>query len=337
MPRKRPPTINDIAQQSGYSKTAVSFAFNDSSRISEQACQAIFSAADRLGYIPDPRARTFSLRLPTSIGLLLPSEGEHGLLDPYLIQIIRGIVHAATMRGYTLSLLSTADGSPSQTLRSAPVDGIITIGPGQEEIGEVVKARALAVVTIDGSPPYCDRSFVSSLADGAALQLRTVLERGHRSLVLIAEDSSPRLAAMRLGYDEVLSHYGIRWDDVAIVESERSHAGGRRAATQIVERQCRPTCIVTMSDIVALGVLSELGHRGIAVPQQISVIGFDGLEEGLFSSPALSTIECNGTQKGEAAAFALCSLIEGAEEQKGSFFIEHRLLLRSSLAHVTFS
>ncbi len=123
------PTIKDIARESGYSKTAVSFAFNDPSRISEKACTQILQTAERLGYIPDPMARNFSLRRHLSIGFLLPQEIRYSLQNPYAQQVLLGIGGVCEKYGYTLTLIPPPlNESVTEAVRNAAVDGLITMG-----------------------------------------------------------------------------------------------------------------------------------------------------------------------------------------------------------------
>ena len=98
-------TIQDIADKTGYSKTAVSFAFNSPSRISKEAVEAILKAAEELDYIPDPMARNFSLGKHMSLGFLLPQRVEYTLMNPYMQEVIRGIAEVCQEHGYMLTLI----------------------------------------------------------------------------------------------------------------------------------------------------------------------------------------------------------------------------------------
>ena len=98
-------TIQDIAEKTGYSKTAVSFAFNSPSRISKKAAEKILKAAKELDYIPDPMARNFSLGRHMALGFLLPQRVEASLGNPYIQSVISGIAEVCQKRGYMLTLI----------------------------------------------------------------------------------------------------------------------------------------------------------------------------------------------------------------------------------------
>ncbi|MFA7566255.1 MAG: LacI family DNA-binding transcriptional regulator, partial [Alkalispirochaeta sp.] len=135
-------TIKDIARISGYSKTSVSFAFNDPGRISEKARKRILAVADSLDYIPDPMARNLSLQRHSSIGLLLPEVIPQAFRNSHLSEIVRGIGAVCEKHGYSLTLIPPLRESVLEGVRSAAVDGLITIGlePGMETVS-LIKRR----------------------------------------------------------------------------------------------------------------------------------------------------------------------------------------------------
>ena len=180
-------TINDIARYSGYSKTAVSFAFNDPSRISEKTRKIIIEVSEKLGYIPDPVARNFSLRRQNNIGILLPHLIAQAVSNPYIVQIIQGIGSVCERWGYTLTLIPPRNESVIEAVRSAAVDGLIILGMESEmSTVDVIRQREIPNVTIDGKP--------SSIMPGVNIDdrkaaydiMKLVLNNGHRYIGLIS-------------------------------------------------------------------------------------------------------------------------------------------------------
>ncbi|HZJ88053.1 MAG TPA: LacI family DNA-binding transcriptional regulator [Sphaerochaeta sp.] len=340
-PEKRP-TINDIARESGYSKTAVSFAFNDPSRISAKTKDHILKTAKRLGYIPNPMARNFSLQRHHSIGFLLPQPVHYSLQNPYTFAVITGIGEECEARGYTLTIIPPLHKSLALAVRNAAVDGIITLGSQiDDEIFEVMETRRLPFVMIDGASER-ESSSVSIDEEGAAyLQMQSVLAHGHRKIAIIGLSSTTNLAqkpgsrsvsARRMeGYRRAFKEYQIAESAVPTYSCECTLAAGSEATARLLDTEQQLTCIVTMSDIVAIGALATLAERGLSVPQEVSVIGFDNIEQGQMSRPSLTTIDQPGIAKGRASATLLFSVIEDALTAYEHKEIPYSLVMRNSL------
>ena len=322
MGRKRV-TIQDIAKLTGYSKTAVSFAFNSPSRISKEAVERIQEAARELGYIPDPMARNFSLGRHMAIGFLVPQSISVALGNPYLQTVMRSIASVCEENGYMLTLIPPLHESVTEAVKNATVDGIITMGLSVEKgVVDILRRRMLSVVSIDGTGDDGLPS-VSIDDEGAAeLQMRKVLELGHRRIAVISLPSAaysresrehrPYLTERRmLGYEKALGCFGMSLSDLAVVQTDATFQSGYRAAMEIAG-EMRPTCIVSMSDIVALGAWRAVREMGLRVPEDISIMGFDGIDD--YTSKELSTVVQSAEDKGRISASLLFSLIGGKEE-----------------------
>ena len=314
-------TIQDIAEKSGYSKTAVSFAFNSPDRISKEAVEKILQTAKDLDYIPDPMARNFSLGRHMSIGFLLPQIFQESLQNPYTLSVIRAIGNICQSHGYMLTLVPPLHASVTEALKNATVDGIITMGLRiDKSIREVLRQRNLPIVSIDGLED--DEIPAVSIDDRAAgrLQLEKVLEKGHRRIAIItlagsafSDSSSDSIANRRLsGYRDALSEYNLSLDSITAVESEATYSDGVKRTHEILS-ESSPTCIVTMSDVVALGVIDGIRKKGLNPGHDISVMGFDGIEEDGFHTRRLTTIHQSGKEKGMRSAEVLFSLINGEQ------------------------
>lgn len=344
VPMAKRPTIKDIARESGYSKTAVSFAFNDPSRISEKACQQILSTAQRLGYIPDPMARNFSLRRHVSIGFLLPQIVQYSLQNPYTLQVIQGIGTVCEKYGYTLTLIPPLHKSITEAVRNAAVDGLITMGMQVEmEIVSVMQTRLLPYVTIDGTP---DAQMPSvNIDDEKACYdlMHLVLEAGHRNLVLISlsEDAfasptkSESVPNKRMrGYLRAAGEAGLVLESSQVLVSECTLVDGMRIGRTILALEKRPTCVVAMSDIVAIGCILAFKEAGLCVPDDISVVGFDNIDESSCIMPQLTTVDQPAKEKGRLGAEALFTMINKEPLQSAHIQIPYRIISRESLKRI---
>ncbi len=333
-------TIKDIARISGYSKTTVSFAFNDPSRIGRDTREKILRIADELGYIPDPVARNLSLRRHGTIGLLLPEVISFAFYNPYLSQIVQGIGEVCERENHSLTLIPPIRESLMEGIRRAAVDGLITIGlePGMEAV-EFIQRRHLPFVAIDGRvgggfPVVGIDDFTA-----AGTVMRHVLDLGHRRIAIVAFGREPKLStgshvkSQRLsGYREALEGVDPELpDEVTYVYAAPSLDGGRQAARTLLDGRERPTAIVAMSDILAVGIIDALQGSGISVPDDISVVGFDDIPEASLVRPQLTTVSQPGYEKGRHAADSLMSLIAD-QESPGHIVLHAELVVRASSA-----
>ncbi len=338
-------TINDIARISGYSKTAVCFAFNDPSRISHKACNHILKVAEELGYYPDPLARKFSLQRHESIGFLLPQHIHFSFQNPYIMQVVEGIGSVCQKYGNTLTLIPPLNESVLDAVRCAAVDGLITQGMSVEmEIVDSIRKRKLPFVTIDGIPSADMPSVNIDDQAAAYTMMAKVLASGHRRIAIIGlsevsyEKHAPEsIQRARLsGYLKALKAYDLDFSSpsIGLYTSETTMDEGRHVATILLEKQVLPTCVVSMSDIVAIGCILQFTEKGIAVPEEISVVGFDNIMESSYILPTLTTIDQPASEKGRKAAEMLFEMIRGKNPSQLHVNIPFRLIERESLSSV---
>ena len=228
------------------------------------------------------------------------------------------------MQGAGLALISAHD-ETSETaawnIRSALVDGFIVhcLEAGTPLL-DLARQRGLPFVAVDIDPGEGDMAVCIGDRDAARIQTEHLLALGHRrfgilSLELTAESrfgfvdrarrQKTRYAVTRdrlAGYGDALATMGISLDDVPIMESVIERQAGAAATAAIVDRAPDTTAILAMSDVTALGALDYAAGHGIAVPDRLSVIGFDGIPESAWSNPPLTTIAQPMVEKGRLAA-----------------------------------
>lgn len=318
-------TITDIARASGYSKTAVSFAFNRPERISAEALGAIRAAAEMLGYFPDPVARNLSRSRSDTIGILLPQSVEHSFQNPYLVEILRGVGKACHDMKLTLSIIPPVKGRYQELAAEAAVDGLLALGLGPDAgVFNSAERRHLPFVAIDGGPfPEAPSVGIDDFAASKALAQR-LWDLGHRNILLLGlsapapPESYHYSGIHRLRAEGVLEIFGA--DDVVRMDCEASRKGGMEAARRLLMKELAGsgkkgalTAVISFSDVAALGFIAALGAAGIQVPGDFSVAGFDGIPEALLVHPPLAGIRQPGFAKGAAAARLLFALMAGEQ------------------------
>jgi DNA-binding LacI/PurR family transcriptional regulator len=321
-------TMNDIAERAGVSKTAVSFAFNDPSRLSEETLRHIMEVASEMEYTRDPVARMLGsrqARRTNSIGLLLPQELPRILANPYYTQFMLGIGQICHREGLTLLLVPPLRGSMLKAIPYATVDGFIVVGLEMDR-GEVreLRRREVPFVLVDSEAQPGVSAVEVDDTGGARAVMEYVLSRGHRRIAILPFESGARgdirayrgpLARRMKGYREALATAGLSFDDprITIQETVCTRRGGYEALWNVRQRKELPTAVVALSDIIAIGVLDAAREMGVSVPGEISVVGFDDQPEAPWTQPALTTVHQPIEAKGRVAA----EMLVGALHEEG--------------------
>ena len=312
-------TIQDIAEKTGYSKTAVSFAFNSPARISKEAVEKILKAAKELDYIPDPMARNFSLGRHMALGFILPQRVESSLANPYMQAVVNGIALVCQEKGYMLTLIPPLHSSIPEAIKNATVDGIITIGLTVDNaIKNILRRRQLPIVAIDSNNDGELHTVSIDDEKAAEMQLCRVLEKGHRKIAILTlpddvyskarENEETIVKKRKKGYVKALEKYSMSLSDLIITSCETTMDAGRKEAGKILSAST-PSCFVTMSDAVAFGIMETLEDMN----SDISVVGFDGIEVDDGHRTRLTTVHQSGREKGIKSAEILFRLIDGEE------------------------
>lgn len=322
-------TISDIAKKSGYSKTAVSFAFNCPERISDGARDKILKIAKELDYWPDPMARNFSLGRHMTIGFLLPQMVETSLNNPYTQAVIMGIGEVCQEEDYNLTIIPPLRSSISEAIINASVDGLIALGIYfDSDLNDILRRRKLPVVVIDGTGGEAVINLTVDDISASEIQMESALEMGHRNIAVISlpddafaahtpESATTIVKKRKLGYENALKRHSMSINDIGIYNTNTTFEDGKKCALDILDRQ-RPTCFLCMSDIVALGVLSALKDRKIKCPEEISVVGFDGIFQDGFFDKSLTTIVQSAEDKGRTSARLLFQEIKGEKAPRNN-------------------
>lgn len=336
-------TITDIARQAGVSKTAVSFAFNDPARLPDETVQRILKIAVDLGYIPNPVARSLTSKRTGNIGVLFPQPLPDMLANPYTTELLCGIGRACGRGGYNLLLVSPVLGNMRHAVSGAVVDGFLTIGlEHHKPTIELLDQRGVPYITVDSEAVSDIVSVNIDDAQGAYLAMRHVLERGHRRITILGIESGKHgryatyvgtLRERIFGYRTALKEFGLDIDgqQVKLLECACMLEGGKSGFIRCWAE--RPTAIVAMADIIAVGALESAIAAGVSVPETLSIIGFDDLPMASLTNPPLTTIHQPIAEKGEHAASQLLGILKGQTPTSHPHFSVN-LVERASVAYV---
>jgi DNA-binding LacI/PurR family transcriptional regulator len=338
-------TIADIATRSGVSKTAVSYAFNAPARLAPGTVARILAVAEELGYSPNPVARSMSIGRTGTIGVLVPQPLEQMLGNPFFSEFLAGVAAVAGEAEFPVLLVPPVKGSVQRAVNGAAVDGFLTLGLETfRPTMHVLERRNLPYVMVDSDPVAGVACVNIDDEDGAYDAMRHLLERGHRQIGILGIRSPQRgqwrkyagtLQRRIAGYVRALAAYGLEIDSAAVrlVECEVSEEGGRLGLQRLARRGPLPTAIVAMSDLIAIGALEEAINRGLAVPSELSIVGFDGILEAAWVQPPLTTIRQPAREKGRTATALLLGLIAQTESPR-HVVLATELVERQSVASI---
>ncbi|HSS61529.1 MAG TPA: LacI family DNA-binding transcriptional regulator [Candidatus Limnocylindrales bacterium] len=310
-------TIADVASAAGVSKTAVSFAFNNPERLGQATLERVLGVAEDLGYTPHPAARALSTKRSGTIGLLIPQRLSTVFANPFVSELIQGLGEQCDEHDLTLLLVPPLDGSLEGAIRQASVDGFISLGLTRDDSAiRVLEKLGIPTVLIDSDASASHPAINIDDQGGAEAAAEHLLELGHRQLAVLvlpparAEVNPTPAAARRLaGYRKAIARAGAP-APVTMVAGISVGAGARGFESLPTGRR-RPTGVLAMSDMAAIGVMSAAQASGLRVPEDLSVVGFDDLPASAWTNPPLTTVRQPIVEKGRLAARLLIECMNG--------------------------
>ncbi|RUT30586.1 LacI family transcriptional regulator [Paenibacillus zeisoli] len=312
-------TIYDIARQTGYSPTTVSKVFNGYTDVSQKTRRIILDTAAELGYVPNANARSLTTKRSWTIGMLFVEPAGSGIRHPYFGGVIDGFKKVATSKGYDLMFISKDIGGRKsgylEHCKIRGVDGVIVILPDHADpyFHELLDSSIPMVMLDQKSASHSTVS--SDNIQGGITAVEYLYSLGHHRIAHISGGLATFAGEKRhQGYQMALNKLGIAVKPEYIAEGpvDYSIESGYSAMQKLLELQELPTAVFAAGDNLAVGAIQAIRERGLRVPEDISIIGFDDIEMAQFLTPALTTIRQDTHLLGSRAADLLISNIEGA-------------------------
>lgn len=334
-------TIKDVAARADVSFTTVSHVLNGTRHVSDAARLRVERAVIDLGYVPSALARALKTNETRMLGVLVPN-----IINPYFSELTRGIEDRCRRTGYAV-FLCNCDDDPErqaryvQTLLQRRVDGLLlAVAAGEAGmLAQTLKSVRVPMVVVDRKLPghMADLVRVDNQT-GARMAVEHLLSLGHRRIACLAGPAQFEVSQARVaGWRQALAQAGIAIDSAWLLEgdfsSDAGHALTRRLLVQ-GRTQGGVSAIFASNDLFAVGALRAAAELGVAVPQALSIIGFDGIDLGKFLFPALSTVSYPIRELGEKAASVLIERIARPGRRAHEVVLAPQLLLRESTARV---
>lgn len=358
-------TVYDVADRAGVSIATVSRVLRSPDAVRPVTRERVLDAVSALGYVPSGSARGLAERRTGVLGLYFPgfdaaeeapaldvlaniagatppftivqdetdAEGEHPSML-FLDEVLRGAELEAWKQGFVLMVGVGRHDPDRSTVRdmAGRVDGLVVLARSVPD--EVLARLALRIPVVVLSGPSRGDSYdhvtVSNAEAMAELTRRVLDQTGDTPPVFLAgPDDSPDGAERWEGFSHAISEAGIRIDDVVVLRGDFTRASGRRAAEQLISDGL-PTALMAANDQMALGALDAFRSAGIAVPEDLIVTGFDGIEAAALSRPRLTTVRQPMIDLGRAAVQVLARRLERPDADPVAVRLPLEIVVRES-------
>lgn len=330
-------SLRDVAARAGVSVKTVSNVVNDYPHVTPATRQRVVEAIESLGYRPNLSARNLRRGRTGLIALALPE-----LDSPYFAELARFVIKAAEEQQWTV-LIDQTDGVRERELvaikglGSNLVDGLLLSplaldGADLAEIGVDVPLVLLGERVSHGPASHVAIDNVAAAREA----VDHLVGIGRRRIAAIGAQrvEAGQTARLRLeGYRAALDAAGLPYADELVATVERySRADGAAAMAKLLDGEGPPDAVFCFNDLMALGALRALHERGLRVPDDVAVIGFDDIEDGAFHVPTLSTVSPDKEQIAGEAVRALAAKLRGEDDEPRELSADHRLVIRESTA-----
>jgi LacI family transcriptional regulator len=327
------PTMGDVAERAGVSKTTVSHVINNTRFVEEETRQRVLEAIAELGYRPSVLARSLTTKRTQTVGVIVSDVSNH-----FFAEVLSGIEDVLMPENYALLVCNTAEILEREAhyldlLMRQRVDGIIAAATSQRwEVLTEAEVQNMPVVFVDRIFEGLDGPFVGvDNRNGAYLGTKHLIEYGHRRIGVLA--GFQRLSTMRerlVGFRQALQEHDIPLPEEWVITSPLSIEGGRDALRQLWSLPEHPSAVFVNNNLLALGTLRALKELGLRCPEDISVVGFDDHPWAAVSDPPLTVVRQPARQLGQAAAQMVLALIDGEQPPASRVILDCELVLRQS-------
>lgn len=329
-------SIAAVAKKAGVSPTTVSHALSGKRKVSSEVKARVFAAMAKLDYVPSRSAQNLALGVTRTLALMVPDIG-----NGYFAELAKGVERAAVDRGYNVILCTTGFDHAREVryleiINSRAVDGIVYaagVPPNDTELHRLLKGMPLVFVDEETEGTQFT-AVVSDNEEGGRLAAEHLLDLGHRAALVVGVTGDPASSVRRTrGFLEVWTAAGGRY--VQDNGGDFTEQSGRAVAGQHLPDLAGGglTSVFAHNDLMALGVINALRARGVRVPQDVSVIGFDDMPAACYSYPALTTVRQDVIGLGTTATAAIIRSLESEKPLDGrQVLLPVELVARDSTA-----
>ena len=330
-------TIDDIAKKAGVSTATVSRVLNNSSSVTPKTRQKVQRVIEECGYIPNALARSLSIQSTRSVAVLVAD-----IENPYFNQALRGITQVADENDYNVLLLNTDEDLQRErrclrAVAQQQPEGVVIspVSYKDQETGAVLaefERRSVPVVLLDRLiEGYSFGSVLAENRKGAYEAIRELIRAGHTRIAIIKGSKEKWPVTERwLGYQDAMEEAGLPIRPEYVCSADQKSRLAHLATGKLMSLDQPPTAILTCNSSMTLGCLGYLTEHGIRIPQDVSVIGFDEIDDLRQVGYPLSVVERSPVEMGRLAMEMILRRLGDMEQAKETIVIPTQLILRGS-------
>jgi len=324
-------TLRNVAEKAGISVNTASRAINNKPDINEETKKRVLQIAKELGYIRNAAAVALRTKKTGTIGVVIEDNR-----NPFYAEVLNGMEVAAREKNYHIILTNTQrdynkEEEAINLLLAKRVDGLL-ITPVQgrdDDIKNLIEANIpFVVVGRDFENIELDAVYNNEVK-GGFLATEYLIKKGHKRIALIDGFLYKSPAKGRLeGYKKALKEYGIPWDDSLISVGDISMEDGHKRTKQMLEKNLKFTAIFANNDMMAFGAMQAIKEKGLRIPEDIGLVGYDDIPFSSLISPALTTISLKKKKLGIESVKLLLSRINGNRKKAKKIMLDVELIRR---------
>lgn len=327
--------LQDLADLAGVSRATASRALSDSPLISASTRERIQTLAREHNYTVNRRARDFRLQRTSviSVVFMLDIESRQHMSDPFFLDMLGAIADCLAEHDYDMLLAHAPIANVSELAGSRVMqqsDGVIFVGQGKQHAALNALAASHERMVVWGYP-VPDRNYVLVSGDsfnGGHAATQHLLSLGRRRIAFFGDTDNPENAARHDGYLKALREFGVDSDPALKVTVPFEMRRAREVIAEVAASSPSLDAVVCVSDVIALAAMSSFQARGIRVPEDVAVVGYDDISLAAYSSPPLTTIRQDIPRAGRVLVETILSLINGAPVT--DTFLQAELVVRRS-------
>ena len=339
MVKEKRPTSFEVAQLAGVSRTTVSFVLNGVAKanISAVTQARVHAAARTLGYVPAAAGRTLASGRTRTLGLFI-CHAEHLQVDAFIPGALSGLNEVSQKNGFKVIVEAVEDPARPDAyldlVRAKQVDGLVVLNPrrGDKELARLTSENFPLVIIGASKLPHAYTVSTDDNTAPAERLTRHLIGLGHTRIAHISYGGLEYQGADERfqGYRQALAEAGLLYDPALLREGDYSAASGFTAMTSLLDAHTDFSAVFISNDTVALGAMAALRGRGLRIPEDVAVVGYDDIPVAAYAAPPLTTVHSPAREHGRLAGEMLIKLIRGEAVAMGRVQLGLELIIRES-------
>lgn len=336
-------TLKDVANKAGVGVGTASRVLNNQAHVSEDKRERVLKAIEELHYKPDAIARSLKTKSTKNIGVIL-----NDITNPFYSELFRGLEQEAKDSGYSIVFIDLflQDDDWTESVLSfykSKVDGIVFIGSSlTDEILDTCEAYDLPFVytsaAIEAKNPI-EKSIYSVDIDNVAAAYdatQVIIEHGHQDIALILGEVNDRNSTYyrKIGFEQAMEEAKLPVQQDWVKYGDFTFESGYKAMKEILSTPKRPSVVFAISDLMAIGAARAILESGLKIPDDVSIMGFDGIKNSEYYFPPISTVKQPRYEMGRLASEKIIKLINKEIIEELSSILEHKMILRESIKRI---